>query len=395
MFKKTIFLLAIIVVSGLSAIMSDRYLFPRLAATKLFSKYDFLKKSAEDVTVINKTEQIYVKEDSSVAKLMSPVVSSVVNIVSFPNPEAKTSSSQMLSTVLTAAKNGTGEIVTSDGIIMTYFSAINYEKPSPASNSEIPAYQYKIMTADGNVYDAELLAVDSWSNLAFLKINASNLPVVSFGEAGDYQAGEKVITIGNNYPFYQNHFNAGILNGYDPAYNIAGQALNVPEKLEGVFRMDINPVQSPVGGVLVDYSGRIMGIVGQTQKDGQIEYFAIPSDKIKMALDKVIKKETDKNAALGAYYIPITKTLTLTNNLGFDQGALIYSPSGQQGLAVISGSPAAAAGLKIGDIITKVGEKDITQDNNLSTILYGYKKGDKIKLTVSRDGKEMEVEVQL
>ncbi len=371
--KKIIFIFFIVIISGISAIASDRYLFPRLAASQLFSKYGFLKKSVEDTTIINKTEQIYIREDSSVNKIASQVTPAVVNIVSYSNQKGGV-----------LLKNGTGMIITSDGIIMTYSSAIGLEDSS-----------YKIMTNDGNVYDGELLGVDSWSNLAFLKINASNLPVIALANPDDHKPGEKIVAIENNLLNQDNRFAQGLLSSFNPAYNISGKALAVPEKLEGIFLTDLNFQFLASGGPVIDYSGQAVGIIGSTIRNGQTEYFVIPADKIEIVIGKAVKKELDTNPVLGIYYLPIDRSYALANNLDVNQGALIFSGLNQQGLAVISGTPAAKAGLKLGDIITKVNGEDITLDNNLSTILYKYKKGDNIQLTLKRGGQETTARVQL
>ena len=388
MFKKSLIIIGIVFISGLSGILADHFLFPYLTTTDFFQRHAWLRQSAENVTVINKTQQVYVKEDSSVAKLMSPVVSAVVNIISYPDPDVKNAA------VLNKFKNGTGVIATSDGLIMTYASAIDLGKISnkPAA---VPEYKYKVMMADGNSYDANLVGVDAWSNLAFLRVNATNLPVVSFGDINNYKAGEKVIAIGNDYPDYQNRFSAGILNSFDPTFNISGEALNVPEKAEGVFLADFGAEDLSVGSPIVDYSGQVVGIVGSVTKQNQVEYFQLPADKVEAVLGKVIKNQLETDPVLGIYYLPVTKTLAVAEKLNVDAGALIYSATGQQGLAIISGSPAATAGLKIGDVITKVGDTNIDLSNNLSSVLYNYKKGDKIHLTLLRAGQQMEVDVQL
>lgn len=378
MLKKTFYIILIILISGTSAIISDRYLFPRLAATKLFSKYEFLKKSAENVTVINKTEQVYVKEDSSINKIVSQVTPAIVNIVSYSSDGAN-------------FRNGTGEIVTSDGIIMTYADAIIL---SGSLKTQSLAGKYKIMTADGQIYDGELLGVDSWSNLAFIKIHASNLPVISFGNSEDYRPGEKIIAIGNDTTEYQNRFNAGVLGGFNPSYNISGQTLSISEKLEGVYLTDFNAERLSVGGPIVDYSGRVVGITGSTIRNNKVEYFEIPCDKVKKILEKVINKNLNTNPVLGVYYVSLNKSYALAHNLSLEKGAMIFSPSGQNGLAIIAGSPAAKSELEINDVITHIDGEEITLNNNLSTILYKYKKGDAAELTVVREGKETKMRVQ-
>lgn len=372
--KKIIYILIIMIVGGLGGIIANRYLFPYLSSTDYFTKHDFLKKSASDVTVINKTEQVFVKEESSINKISNQTASSIVNIISYPDQGVKKN----------IQKNGTGVVVTSDGLIMTYASAISQG-----------GFKYKIMTYDGKIYDGELQGIDSYSNLAFLKINTNNLNVISLGNSADAEPGEKVVAIGNSFGAYANRYAAGLLSNFNPTYNLSGKTVSSSEKLEGVFGTDFNSEEYLVGGPIVDYSGQTIGIIGSQEKDNTIIYFQIPSNAVKKVIERAIKKEFDKNPVLGIYYTPITKTSALISNLNIDKGAMIYSPSGQQGLAIIAGSPAQKAGLKINDVITAINGQEINLQNNLSDLLYQYKKGDEIELTMLRDGQEIKIKAQL
>lgn len=378
--KTAILVLLIMAIGGLGGIIANRYFFPYLSATKLFSKYEFLKKSTESVTMINKTEQVFVREDSSISKIANSASSSVVNIISIPSLENKNASS---GAAVISPKNSTGLIVTSDGLITTYAPEIDPGKT-----------KFKVLTFDGNSYDAEFIGLDTYSNLAFLKINASNLPTVSFGNSDDTVPGEKVLAIGNSQSSFGYLYQAGLLRSFNPAYNLAGKTVSSSEKLEGVFDTDFNSLAAFAGGPIVDYSGEVIGVVGFLNKNNGIEYFQIPSNKVKNVINRAIKKELDQNPNLGIYYLPINKTLAMTNNLASDKGALIYSASGQQGLAVISGSPAQKAGLEVNDIILSVNNQEINMRNSLSDILYKYKKGDQIELQVLRGGQELKIPVQ-
>lgn len=386
MTKKIALIIFIVILSTLSAVIANRYLFPYLASTKTFQKYDFLKKSTENVTVINRTEQVSVKEDSSIKKIASQNASSVVSIISYANPEvAKTVSLKgQKQTAPAAWKDGAGVIATSDGMIMTYFSAINTE------NSK-----YKVITYDGNSYDAELLAIDSWSNLAFLKIYASNLPAVSFGDSDEIQPGEKVVAMGMSYSKYQTRFGAGIVSDLDPTLNLSGKTISSSEKMEGVFRTDLSWDKNYVGGPIIDYSGQVVGISGAIELDGKTEYFQIPSKKVKLVIDKAINQELDKNYTLGIYYVPVTKAYSIANSLKIEKGALIYSPSGQQGLAIMAGSPASKADFRINDIITQINGEEINLDNSLPDLLYQHKRGDEIEFTILRDGNEIKLKTAI
>jgi len=380
--RKILFVLIIVILGGVGGIVADHYVFPHLSSTNFFSNYDFFKNFTEDVTVINKTEQVFVKEETSISKISNQVSATVVNIASYPDPALKSGVSK--SPAAREPKNGTGVIVTSDGLIMTALAAVNSE------NSK-----YKVMTADGNSYDAEFLGTDSYSDLSFLKINASNLPVIPFGNSDDTKPGEKLIAIGNSFSFYSHRYAAGLLSSNDLTYNLGGYTLSFSDRLEGIFETDFNFEKNYVGGPIVDYAGQAVGLVSSLKRNGNEEFFQIPSNKVKKVIERAIRKEFDKNPLLGVYYVPITKTYALNNNLSIEKGALIFSPSGQPGLAMIAGSTGQKAGLQINDIITAVNGQEINLENNLPDLLYQYKQGDKIELTVLRNNQELKVSVNL
>jgi len=382
--KKVSLAAVVILLSGISGIIADRFVFPHLQSTAFFSKSKFLSSLADDVTVINKTEQVYIKEESSLSKIASQSASSVVNIAYFPDPNQKTASQVKIQQQASFPKNRTGVIITSDGMILTY---LNETDPK--------SFKYTVFTGDGNSYDATLLDVDSYSNLAFFKIEAANLPVVSFGNSDDAKPGEKIVAIGNSSGEYSNGFASGILRDFNRTFNVAGKSVSSSEKLEGVFETDINDLNSFIGGPVIDYSSQVIGINGKTESDGKNIFFQIPSNKVRTVIDKEIKKDIRNNASLGAYYVSVTKTYALANQLKVQSGALIYSASGQQGLAIIADSPADKAGLRIGDIITEVSGEKVSSGKSLSDIIYEHKTGDQIELVLIRNGEEMKIPVTL
>jgi len=386
--KITFLIIFILIVGGIGGILADRYFFPYLSSAEWFSKYEWLKKSTAETTIINKTEQVYVKEETSITKIAQNASSSVVNIASISKniqttiPRKTGPASPVQNTP--TSKNGAGLIFTSDGLIVTYASAIITENAS-----------YKIMTATGDSYDGELVGIDNYSNLAFIKINASNIPAASFGNSDDIKAGEKVIAIGNNQGNFQDRFAAGLISQYANQYNISGLTVASSEKLEGVFQTDFNSEINYVGGPIVDYTGNIIGLVGAVTKDNSPEYFQIPSNKVKMVIEKAIKKQIENQAKLGVYYLPVNDTLAVSMDLARNDGAYVYSASGQTGLAVIASSPAQKAGIKAGDIIIAVGSDEIDWNNSLSGLINKYSVGDQIDMKISRSGQEMTLKVQL
>lgn len=371
-------ILAVFVIAFFATITTEHYIFPRISTNKIFLKFKFLQKAAENITIINKTEQITVKEDDSVSAVASKALPAIVNIISIAQ------NSPILGVSFANSKNGTGILATSDGFIITYRSAI-FEKSA----------KYKVIIYDKSIRNAELVGVDEFSNLAYLKIDGSNLPSISFADSTDFKAGKKLIAIGNSGGDYQNRFSAGLLSNINRTFNIAGKTISSSEKLEGVFETDFDSQKEYLGGPVIDYNGEFGGIIGEIIIDNQEKFFEIPASLVKKSLELAIKNELGTRPVFGAYYIPITKEHSVVYNLERDRGALIYSPSGKQGLAIISGTPAEKSGLQINDIIIAINSQEINLDNPFANLLSQYKKGEKIELLIVRDGKEIKIEANL
>lgn len=372
-------LILIFVVGGIGGVYFDQQVLPMIRTNKYLSKIGFLSRTAENITVINKTEQVVIKEDDSVNEVASQAANAVVNIISIAQQK-----DPLTRQVKTVEQSGSGVIVTNDGMIATYRSAI-IEKGAT----------FQVLLFNGNYYEAQLKGIDEFSNLAFLKIDAGNLTAVSFGDSSEVKPGKKLVAIGNSFGEYQNRYSAGLLSNVNKTFNLAGKTVASSEKLEGVFENDFNNQKEYIGGPIIGYSGNMLGIVGSIKIDSNDKYFLIPSNAVKKVLDRVISEGKLERPVLGAYYVSITKEYAIANQLKRDRGALIYSSSGKQSLAIISNSPAENAGLRLGDIITMVGSQQVNLDNPLSNLIGQYKKGDNIKLTVDRDNKEIEMEVQL
>jgi S1-C subfamily serine protease len=377
--KLIVVLFIIFSVGGIGGVYFDQHVLPFIRTNKYLSRINFLKRSAENVTVINKTEQVTIKEDDSINEIASQASNAVVNIVSLSSQKDPLTKVQV-----SADHSGTGVLVSSDGMIATYRGAI-IEKNAT----------YQVFLYNGSNYEAKLVGVDEFSDLAFLKIDASNLTAISFGDSQSVHPGKKVVAIGNSFGEYQNRYAVGLLSNIAKTYNLAGKTVSSSEKLEGVFECDLNNRIEYIGGPVIGYSGDMLGITGMIQVDGQNQYFQISSDVVRDSLSLALQGGFDGRPFLGAYYVSITKEYAIAHKLDLDKGALIYAPSGKQGLAIISGSPAENAGLKINDIVTAVNDREVNLENPLSNLINLFKKGDKIELTVNRNGSEIKVPVSL
>lgn len=378
--KKVTIVLGIFLIGVLASVITEHYLFPRVSSTTFFSNVSWLKKAAENVTIINKTEQVTVKDEDSIDQVVSRIVPSVVNIISVP----QSSKTVLPSVKKIPATSGTGAIVTSDGLIVTH------------SKSLIMAdSKYFILAFDGNKYEAEFVGYDQFTELAYLKINVSNLNPIVFANSSDIKPGKKTIAISNSSVEYENNYASGLISGINRTFNIIGKTVSLSEKIEGVFECDYLSNKAYVGGPVITYNGEMAGLIGSVMIDNKEAFYVIPSNQVKKSIDLAIKGEISKRPTLGLYYLPISKEYAIKNGLDRDRGAIIYSASGNEGLAIIAGSPAEKAGFKIGDIIIAVNGKEVNLDNPLSNLVNEQKAGDKIEFLVLRGGKEIKIEAQL
>jgi len=377
--KGIIIILLVFLIGGMGGVYFNQQILPFIRTNKYLSRINFLERVAENVTVINKTEQVTIKEDDSINEVASQASNAVVNIISVASQK-----DPLTKTMKNVDQSGTGVVVTSDGLIVTYRSAIIEKDAS-----------YQVFLFNGKNYEANLVGVDEFSNLAFLKIDVPNLTAISFGDSTDVHPGKKLVAIGNSFGEYQNRYAAGLLSNIDKTFNLGGGTVATTEKLEGVFETDFNNQKEYIGGPVIGYSGDMIGLVGMMIIDGQEHYFQVPSNVVKDSMDLALQDKLNARPFFGAYYISVSKEYAITNNLDHDSGALIFSQSGKQGLAIIAGSPAEKSGLKINDIVLSVDNQDITLDNSLSDLINQYKKGDQIELTVYRNGEEIKIPVQL
>lgn len=391
LFKKalifSLLVVVILVLGGIGGVFFERALVPRLAATEYFGKFDFFKKATEHVTVVNKTEQVVVREDDSVEKIVSQPATAVVNIVALPLSEKEVKGNQAsLGAAAEEVVTTTGVLLTNDGLVVTY--------------SELPLdtlkTRYSILLYDGSIHEASFVGRDTLTNLSFFRVNdASNTPAIALANSDDARVGKKLIAIGNTFAEYQNRLSVGILGNVNRIFNLSGKTVASSEKWEGVFETNLDKPEVYVGGPVIGFNGEMVGIVGTLMINNTAQAFLIPSNVVRDSLNHVINNTLDKRPTLGVYYLSITKALALGRGLSRDRGALIYSRSGSTGLALIADSPAMKAGLQAGDIITTVNGVEINLDTPLSEALSRYSKGDTIEVGIFRAGEEKTVSVSL
>ena len=273
---------------------------------------------------------------------------------------------------------GTGIVISEDGYILTNKHVIS------------EARSVQVVMSDGTRHsDVTVVGSDPLNDIAFLKIkNVSDLKVATLGDSGAMRVGQDVIAIGNSLGQYQNTVTSGIVSGLGRPVTAASSELNSRvESLTDLLQTDaaINPGNS--GGPLINSAGQVIGINTAIAADAQGIGFAIPINAAKGMIRGVIANGKVEKAYLGVQYVAITPDVRTQYKLSVDQGALVRSGSGS---AVESNGPADEAGIKDGDIITKVNEKYVGKQGGLGSLVAEFMPGEKVTLTIIRDGKEQQ-----
>lgn len=379
----SLFAIFVFILGGLGGVVMQERVMPSLLASfPSLSRMAIFQNLAGNVTVIERTEQLVVREDDSVDAIVSQPSTAVVNIIT---SDAKDAGSQLFN----PGESQTGVLLTNDGMIVTYGMPVS-------TATAAKEHAYRVLLFDGTSHDARLVGQDTLTGLAFFKIDGGNTPAIALANSDDSRPGKKLVAIGNSFEEYQNRFSVGVFSHRNKTFNLSAKTIASSEKWEGVFEMDLANPGEYVGGPAVNFRGEMVGIFGGVLLDGEEFHFLIPSNAIRESLRLAGENRLDTRPTLGAYYISLTKASAFGSGQGArDRGALIYSPSGQTGLAVLSGSPAEKAGLRFGDIVIAVDGKEINLDNPLSVAIGRFAKGDTAELLVLRGGLEQKISVAL
>lgn len=336
-------------------------------------------------------QEIILSESQVISDIAKTVGESVVSITS--TTQVQRNSFFFGPTTQEAEGAGTGIIINEDGLILTNKHVV------PEGTSQVT-----VTLSDGTeLDDVEVIGRGRQSeDIAFLKIKDKKdktLKAAKIGESSNMKVGDKVIAIGNAKGRFQNTVTEGIVSGIGRTIE-AGDESGGSEELYNLIQTDaaINPGNS--GGPLVNINGEIIGINTAIDGNAQGIGFAIPMDDVRSLITSVTEKGKLIRPYLGVQYVNITDDYAYEFNLSVKRGAYLApstrSATGSSSQSpVIKDSPAEKAGLKEKDIIIKVNDTTIDEDHILSSVLGTFSAGDKVTLTVLRDGKEQTIDVTL
>lgn len=278
---------------------------------------------------------------------------------------------------------GSGFIISSDGLILTNSHVVSFEN-----------VEYTVILDNGKKYPAKVIATDTVADVALVKIDASNLPVIELGDSDSLQIGQTVIAIGYALGEYPNTVTKGVISGLGRAITAGGAYVGY-QTLENVIQTDaaINPGNS--GGPLVNLAGQVIGLNTAVDFSGQLLGFAIPINSAKQDIESVKKTGKISKPFLGIRYQLVTKEIAKRNNLPYEYGALVLRGEKADELAVVPGSPADKAGIVENDLILEVNGQKIDEKNTLAKFISKQKVGDEVTLKIWHKGEEKTVRVKL
>ena len=264
---------------------------------------------------------------------------------------------------------GSGFIVSADGTILTNAHVVD------------GATEVTVKLTDRREFKAKVIGSDKKSDIAVIKIDAKNLPVVSIGSAEKVAVGEWVVAIGSPFGF-DNSVTAGI---------VSAKARSLPtDNFTPFIQTDVPVNPGTSGGPLFNLSGEVVGINSQIFSESggfQGISFAIPIDIAINVKDQLVAHGKVTRARIGVTIQDVNQQLANSFKLPRPMGALVSD--------VEDGGPAAKAGLKSGDVITKLDGRDIDRSADLPARVATLKPGSTTRLEVWRGGKPVDIAVSL
>ena len=296
-----------------------------------------------------------------IAAIYDQACSEVVGItteVTYTNFFGQTSSS---------AVSGSGFIVSEDGYILTNYHVIEYAYKGN--------YAVTVMLHDGTRYEASIVGVEDCNDIAVLKIDASGLDPVTFGDSDKLSVGDDVYAVGNPLGELEFSMTTGHVSALD-------RLITTDESTEAInmFQIDAAVNSGNSGGPVYNANGEVVGIVTAKYSDTGVEGlgFAIPiNDAIKIANDLITKGYVTGKAYMG---------VSIDERYNSMYSQYYNMPIGAFVKSVEPGSCAENAGIQAGDIITRLGDVEITGYSDLKQAIKQYSAGDSAELELYRAG---------
>jgi S1-C subfamily serine protease len=358
----------ILAAAMLSAVLASGGTLLALGATGALDRAEPVPTSATGTTV-GSAQPVTIDESSATIDVAATVSPAVVRITTGDlTPDLG---------VIPSTGVGSGVIYDSGGWILTNRHVVEGSD------------EMQVELNDGRVFSGTVYGIDTLTDLAIVKVDATGLPSAAVGDSGALKVGQLVIAIGSPLGTYSNSVTSGIVSA-------TGRSITTDDgqNLNNLIQTDaaINPGNS--GGPLLDANGNVVGINTAIAADSNGIGFAIPIDIARPIMEQAVAGEELARPYMGVTYTSITRQLAEGEGLPVNDGALIGRGAGGDP-AVQPGTPAADAGLQEGDIIVKVNGQPIDGDHPLDATLSQFAPGDTVSIEILRDGATRTVSLTL
>nr|WP_245545957.1 trypsin-like peptidase domain-containing protein [Nocardia higoensis] len=272
---------------------------------------------------------------------------------------------------------GSGVVIDGQGYIVTNNHVISMAAQDTSNRASI-----RVTFADGSRVPAEIVGRDPKTDLAVLRVDVKNLTVAELGKSADVQVGEDVLAIGSPLGLSKT-VTSGIVSALHRPVKLGGEGTDTNAVIDAVQTdASINPGNS--GGALVNMSGQVIGINSAIRSGtgGSVGLgFAIPVDTMTEVAQTLIRDGAMHHPQIGVS----ARTVTVAND----------AMTGAAVADVTEGSPAAKAGIVEGDVIVKVGDREVTEPDELTVAVQSRDIGETVTVRLIRDGRQVDVPVTL
>ena len=269
-----------------------------------------------------------------------------------------------------ATSLGSGVVVSSAGYVLTNNHVVE------------AADEIEVALADGKKLSAKVVGADPDTDLAVLRVDAKDLPAITFGSSDQLRVGDIVLAIGNPLGIGQT-----VTYGIVSALGRSGLGINT---FENFIQTDAAINQGNSGGALVDARGNLVGINTAilSQTGGSIGIgLAIPASMVRNVMEQIIQTGTVTRGWIGVELQPITPALAESFQLGTQQGAIVNG--------VLAGGPAEKAGAKPGDVLLAIGGRPVSDPQGVLNAVTALAPGTATKVKLKRKGQDLELEVTI